>query len=55
MYSISVKANSSEIYIYNTIFEDGQGLAMGSIGQYLDTFEYIENIYAQNITLIKTR
>ncbi|KAK7723294.1 hypothetical protein SLS57_004488 [Botryosphaeria dothidea] len=51
---IAVKANSSEIYIYDSIIEDGQGLAMGSIGQFLGWYEYIENVYAQNITFINT-
>ncbi|KAB2572844.1 Glycoside hydrolase family 28 [Lasiodiplodia theobromae] len=52
---IAIKANSSEIYIYDTIFEDGQSLAIGSIGQFLNWYEFIENIYARNITLINTR
>lgn len=53
--SIAIKANSSEIYIYDTIFEDGQSLAIGSIGQFLNWYEFIENVYARNITLINTR
>ncbi|OMP84757.1 Alpha-L-rhamnosidase rgxB [Diplodia seriata] len=52
---IAVKANSSDIFIYDTIFEDGQGLAIGSIGQFLDWYEYIENVHAKNITLLGTR
>ncbi|GME49805.1 pectin lyase-like protein [Neofusicoccum parvum] len=52
---ISAKANSSDIYVYDTILEDGQGLAMGSIGQFPGWYEYIENFYARNITLINTR
>ncbi|KAL1633059.1 hypothetical protein SLS56_003130 [Neofusicoccum ribis] len=51
---ISAKANSSDIYVYDTILEDGQGLAMGSIGQFPGWYEYIENFYARNITLINT-
>ncbi|KAL1647942.1 hypothetical protein SLS58_002266 [Diplodia intermedia] len=53
--NITFNPNSSDIFIYDTIFEDGQGLAIGSIGQFLDWYEYIENVHAKNITLLGTR
>ncbi|EKG18026.1 Glycoside hydrolase family 28 [Macrophomina phaseolina MS6] len=52
---IAIKANSSDIYIYDTILEGGQGLAIGSIGQFLGWYEYIDDVYAHNITLVNTR
>lgn len=52
---IAAKANSSEIYIYDSIFRRGQGLAIGSIGQFPGVFEFVENVYARNISFSKTR
>jgi hypothetical protein len=52
--AISPKANSSNILITNSIFYDGSGIALGSIGQYNGVFETIENVTAENITCIKT-
>lgn len=54
-FSISPKANSSDIYVLNSICESGSGLAMGSIGQFKGVYEFIENFYAENITFIDTR
>lgn len=53
--SIALKANSSDIYIYDSVFRRGQGLAVGSIGQYPGQYEHITNMYARNITVIGTR
>ncbi|KAK1142454.1 hypothetical protein N8T08_007816 [Aspergillus melleus] len=47
--SISVKANSTDILITNSTFHRGLGIAVGSIGQYKDTFETIERVRAENI------
>ncbi|OCL01446.1 glycoside hydrolase family 28 protein [Glonium stellatum] len=52
---ISLKANSTNIIVEDSIFHRGLGLALGSIGQYLNQFETIENVYAQNITCFSTR
>ena len=52
--AISPKANSSNILITNSIFYDGSGIALGSIGQYNGVFETIENVTAENITCINT-
>ncbi|KAH8663487.1 putative exo-polygalacturonase [Tricladium varicosporioides] len=52
--SIAIKANSTNIAVTNSNFYNGLGLAFGSIGQYKDAFETIENITATNITCDKT-
>jgi polygalacturonase len=44
--SISMKQNSTNIYMANNTFVKGYGYAMGSIGQYEGEFEVIENITA---------
>ncbi|KAF2139577.1 glycoside hydrolase family 28 protein [Aplosporella prunicola CBS 121167] len=52
--AISSKANSSDIFVNDCIFEDGQGIAIGSIGQYNGVYEFIENFHVRNITLKNT-
>jgi galacturan 1,4-alpha-galacturonidase len=47
--SISMKANSTNILIEDCDFYMGLGVAIGSIGQYDDVFETIENVTARNI------
>ncbi|GIZ41997.1 hypothetical protein CKM354_000527800 [Cercospora kikuchii] len=49
--SISAKANSTNILIEDCDFYTGLGVAIGSIGQYEDRYETIENITARNITI----
>lgn len=53
--SISTKANSTNILIENCTFYNGLGVAIGSIGQYNNTSEYIENVTARNIINYNTR
>ncbi|CAE6440706.1 unnamed protein product, partial [Rhizoctonia solani] len=53
--SIALKANSTNILMENMVFRRGQGITMGSIGQYNGIYEYIENVVARNITCIGTR
>jgi len=48
--SIAPKANSSNLLIQDSIFYGGNGVAIGSIGQYLNAFEFIENVTAERIT-----
>ncbi|RAL64845.1 hypothetical protein DID88_001441 [Monilinia fructigena] len=47
--SISMKANSTNILIEDCDFHTGLGVAIGSIGQYENKYEIIENITARNI------
>lgn len=49
-----MKANSSNILIEDCEFYRGVGLAIGSIGQFNDTYEYITNVTARNITTHNT-
>lgn len=48
--SISLKANSTNVIVEDCHFERGLGLAFGSIGQYVNVYETIENVTARNIT-----
>lgn len=52
--SISMKQNSTNIYIADCELHNGMGLAMGSIGQYPGQINVIENITAENIRLFDT-
>ncbi|OAA51954.1 Pectin lyase fold protein [Metarhizium rileyi] len=52
--AIALKGNSSRISVYDSEFHDGQGVAIGSMGQYDGKFEYITDFYARNITLVNT-
>ncbi|KAF2124060.1 glycoside hydrolase family 28 protein [Dothidotthia symphoricarpi CBS 119687] len=47
--SFSCKANSTNITLIDSKFYHGLGIAIGSIGQYNDQFETIENIRAENV------
>lgn len=51
---IALKGNSSNIFVYDSEFWDGQGIAIGSLGQYLGAYEYVDNFYARNLTLHNT-
>jgi len=52
--AISPKANSTNILISNSKFWHGSGIAIGSIGQYDQVYEVIENVTAVNITFVET-
>ncbi|KAG6010340.1 hypothetical protein E4U21_006904 [Claviceps maximensis] len=52
--AIALKGNSSRIFIYDSEFHDGQGVAIGSVGQYVDRHDNITDFYARNITLVNT-
>jgi hypothetical protein len=52
--SISMKQNSTNIYIANCTFHTGLSFAMGSIGQYPGQINVIENVTAENIILHNT-
>jgi galacturan 1,4-alpha-galacturonidase len=52
--SISTKANSTNILVTNCTFYNGLGFALGSIGQYKDSFETLENITVRDIIAYNT-
>ncbi|ETS84960.1 hypothetical protein PFICI_02985 [Pestalotiopsis fici W106-1] len=53
--SVSLKANATNVLIEDSVFENGLGFALGSIGQYDGKYESIYNVYLRNITCLKTR
>ncbi|KAG5977287.1 hypothetical protein E4U55_006901 [Claviceps digitariae] len=52
--AIALKGNSSRIFIYDSEFHNGQGVAIGSVGQYVGRHDTITDFYARNITLVDT-
>ena len=52
--SISTKANSRNIFISDSTFINGLGIALGSTGQYKGQYEIIENVTAVNVQFKKT-
>jgi polygalacturonase len=48
---ISLKANSTNIIIEDSTLYGG-AIALGSIGQYMDVYETIENVTVRNITYL---
>ncbi|CAI6336906.1 unnamed protein product [Periconia digitata] len=52
--NISMKQNSTNIYMANNTFVRGLGYAMGSIGQYKDQINIIENITAVHTRFVDT-
>ncbi|KAI2465773.1 galacturan 1,4-alpha-galacturonidase B [Annulohypoxylon bovei var. microspora] len=52
--SISLKADSYDVNITNSQFYNGEGIAMGSIGQYYGVTEHIRQVKVQNITFDNT-
>lgn len=52
--SLSLKANSTDISITNSVFYNGLGIALGSIGQYKGQFETIERFTVENISYHNT-
>ncbi|KAF7198248.1 Alpha-L-rhamnosidase rgxB [Pseudocercospora fuligena] len=53
--AIALKGNSTNILIEDCVFRTGQGFALGSIGQYADRFEVIEDVVVRNIRCIGTK
>lgn len=51
---VALKGNSSNIFVYDSIFHGGQGVAIGSLGQYKDRWEHIYNFHGRNITMYDT-
>ncbi|KAI6896728.1 glycoside hydrolase family 28 protein [Hortaea werneckii] len=48
----SAKPNSSNIFLQNLWCNGTHGISMGSIGQYPGELDIIENIYAENVTML---
>lgn len=53
--SIGAKSNSTNILVEDSTFYTGQGVAVGSIGQYPGEWAIVDKFYVRNVTLIRTR
>ena len=51
---IALKRNSSNIFVYDSVLRGGQGLAVGSIAQYLGEYDFIDGLHVRNLTLYDT-
>ncbi|KAJ4493720.1 polygalacturonase [Lentinula edodes] len=52
---ISLKANSTNILIQDSVFHGGLGVSIGSIGQYDGVFEMIQNVTAERVLALGSR
>ncbi|KAH7129188.1 polygalacturonase [Dactylonectria macrodidyma] len=52
---IALKANSTNILLENLTFIKGQGVAIGSIGQYDGHYETVNRVTARNIKMYKSK
>lgn len=50
---IAIKGNSTNIYANNITCHGGTGIAFGSLGQYYDLYDNVENITIENVNLIR--
>lgn len=48
---IAFKANSTNMLVEDSILHGGNGIAVGSVGQYFGRFETVENIVVRNVTM----
>jgi len=47
--AVALKANTSNLLVQDSIFRDGDGVAIGSIGQYPGVYEFVANVTAERI------
>ncbi|KAK7062812.1 hypothetical protein VNI00_000305 [Paramarasmius palmivorus] len=48
---LAIKGNSSNIFAKNVICRGGNGIAFGSLGQYSNLSDLVENVVLENVTL----
>lgn len=48
---IAFKANSTNMLVEDSVLHGGNGIAVGSVGQYYGRFEIAENIVVRNVTM----
>ncbi|KAG9251489.1 exo-rhamnogalacturonase B [Emericellopsis atlantica] len=53
--NVALKGNSSNVFLYDSVFHGGQVIAIGSLGQYNDAWEYVHTFHARNVTMRDTR
>ncbi|KAH8169403.1 glycosyl hydrolases family 28 domain-containing protein [Sarocladium implicatum] len=51
---VALKRNSTNIHVYDSEFWGGQGLAVGSLGQYDGVFEEVDGFFVKNVTFHDT-
>ena len=52
---IALKQNSTNIYVADSTFYNGVGIAFGSIGQYPGQVEVLENFTGTNLNMVNTQ
>ncbi|OAA63131.1 exo-polygalacturonase [Cordyceps fumosorosea ARSEF 2679] len=52
--AVALKGNSTNVRVLDTEIYGGQGLAIGSVGQYKDRHEHVTSFLARNVTLFDT-
>ncbi|KAI0697631.1 pectin lyase-like protein [Cerioporus squamosus] len=50
---LAIKGNSTNIFARNVTCRGGTGIAFGSLGQYAEFPDYVENVVLQDITLVR--
>ncbi|KAM5545501.1 hypothetical protein V8D89_000539 [Ganoderma adspersum] len=50
---ISFKGNSTNIFVKDAICRGGNGIAFGSVGQYVQFNDIIDNVYMENLKIIR--
>lgn len=51
---IAVKGNSTDIYIRNVTCSDGNGMTIGSVGEYPNFPDYVENVIFEDVKIRNT-
>ena len=51
---IAIKGNSTDIHVRNVTCTNGNGMTIGSVGEYLDWPDYVENVLFEDIKTIGT-
>ncbi|KAI0672245.1 pectin lyase-like protein [Trametes maxima] len=51
---LAIKGNSTNIFAKNVTCRGGTGIAFGSLGQYADMPDYVNNVVLENIAIVRT-
>ncbi|KAJ6481930.1 pectin lyase fold/virulence factor [Mycena sanguinolenta] len=50
---LAIKGNSTNILAQNVVCRGGNGIAFGSLGQYVNLTDIVENVYMENLTMTR--
>ncbi|KDQ56690.1 glycoside hydrolase family 28 protein [Jaapia argillacea MUCL 33604] len=50
---LAIKGNTTNLYVQNVICRGGNGIAFGSLGQYVDLPDNVENVVMENLQLLR--